>query len=122
MEGIGPVKRRQRSMAAPFPIARYFATGIQFAKAWLGLVPQLAAFQRRQDKQQVAWESASVAIRIFGMLLIHGARSVVYRWCENENRPSQPLDSGEKEASSEPTKQALAVANKKCADPLGSAH
>jgi transposase len=87
VEGVGPVIAT--AVDAEIADGRVFHNGRQFA-AWVGLVPRQ---QSSGDKQRLSGitKRGDPYLR---MLLIHGARSVVYRAPKQERQP-QPVDRGE---------------------------
>jgi len=82
VEGIGPVTAT--AVIAAIADGRTFHNGRQFA-AWTGLVPCNIPAATSSGTS----ESPSEAIHTWRMLLIHGARSVVYRTPNKKDSPSQ---------------------------------
>jgi transposase len=103
VEGVGPVIAT--AIVAAIADGRAFRNGRQFA-AWLGLVPRQHS---SGDKQRLLGISKR-GDPYLRMLLIHGARSVVYRSPAKQDARSRWI--AEKQRKLGTTKACVAVANK----------
>ena len=104
VEGIGPVTAT--AIVAAISDGHAFRNGRQFA-AWVGLVPrqhssggktQLLGISKRGDPY-------------LRTLLVHGARSVVYR-AKRQDRLAQPVDCNDKQRRLGTARACVALANK----------
>lgn len=103
LEGVGPVTAT--AVVAAIADGRAFRNGRQFA-AWLGLVPR----QHSSGDKQRLLGITKRGDPYLRMLLIHGARSVVYRAAGKEDSRSRWV--AEKQRKLGTTKTCVAVANK----------
>jgi transposase len=103
VEGIGPVTAT--AVVAAIADGRTFHNGRQFA-AWIGLVPR----QHSSGDKQRQFGITKRGDPYLRMLLIHGARSVVYRAPTKNDRRS--LWIAEKQRKLGTAKTCVAVANK----------
>jgi len=103
VEGVGPVTAT--AVVAAIANGRTFDNGRQFA-AWLGLVPR----QHSSGEKQRLFGITKRGDPYLRTLLIHGARSVVFR-CSNKSDPRSRWIS-EKTKKLGVTKACVAVANK----------
>jgi transposase len=103
VEGVGPLIAT--AMVAAVSDGKVFRSGRQFA-AWLGLVPRQHS---SGDKQRLSGitKRGDPYLR---MLLIHGARSVIYRSAGKTDRRNQWIASTQRRIGT--TKACVAVANK----------
>lgn len=103
VEGIGPVTAT--AVVAAIADGRTFHNGRQFA-AWIGLVPRQHSSGDRQRQFAITGRGDPY----LRMLLIHGARSVVYRAPHKNDPRSQWI--AEKQRKLRTAKTCVAVANK----------
>ena len=103
VEGVGPVIAT--AVVAAIADGRAFQNGRQFA-AWVGLVPR----QHSSGEKQRLMGITKRGDPYLRMLLIHGARSVVYRAASKQDRRSRWIS--EKQQRLGTTKTCVAVANK----------
>ena len=103
IEGVGPLTAT--AMVAAVSDGKAFRNGRQFA-AWLGLVPR----QHSSGDKQRLLGITKRGDPYLRMLLVHGARSVVYRSTGKSDRRNQWI--AEKQRKLGTTKTCVAVANK----------
>ncbi len=103
IEGVGPVIAT--AVVAAIADGRAFHNGRQFA-AWVGLVPR----QHSSGEKQRLMGITKRGDPYLRMLLIHGARSVVYRAASKQDSRSRWIT--EKQQRLGTTKTCVAVANK----------
>jgi transposase len=103
VEGVGPLIAT--AMVAAIADGRVFRNGRQFA-AWLGLVPR----QHSSGDKRRLLGITKRGDPYLRMLLIHGARSVVYRSPSKTDRRNQWI--ADKQRKLGTTKACVAVANK----------
>jgi len=103
VEGVGPLTAT--AMVAAVSDGIEFRNGRQFA-AWLGLVPR----QHSSGDKQRLLGITKRGDPYLRMLLVHGARSVVYRSAGKTDRRNQWI--AEKQRKLGTTKACVAVANK----------
>jgi len=103
VEGVGPLIAT--AMVAAVSDGKVFRNGRQFA-AWLGLVPR----QHSSGDKQRLLGITKRCDPYLRMLLVHGARSVVYRSAGKLDRRNQWI--AEKQRKLGATKACVAVANK----------
>jgi transposase len=103
IEGVGPLIAT--AMVAAVSDGRVFRNGRQFA-AWLGLVPR----QHSSGDKRRLLGITKKGDPYLRMLLVHGARSVVYRSTGKTDRRNQWI--AEKQRKLGTTKTCVAVANK----------
>ena len=103
IEGVGPLIAT--AMVAAVSDGRVFRNGRQFA-AWLGLVPR----QHSSGDKRRLLGITKKGDPYLRMLLVHGARSVVYRSTGKTDRRNQWI--AEKQRKLGTTKTSVAVANK----------
>jgi transposase len=103
IEGVGPLIAT--AMVAAVSDGRVFRNGRQFA-AWLGLVPR----QHSSGDKRRLLGITKRGDPYLRMLLVHGARSVVYRSPGKSDRRNQWI--AEKQRKIGTTKTCVAVANK----------
>ena len=103
VEGVGPLIAT--AMVAAVSDGKVFRNGRQFA-AWLGLVPR----QHSSGDKQRLLGITKRGDPYLRMLLVHGARSVVYRSAGKTDRRNQWIT--EKQRKLGTTKACVAVANK----------
>ena len=103
LEGVGPLIAT--AMVAAVSDGRVFRNGRQFA-AWVGLVPR----QHSSGGKQRLLGITKRGDPYLRMLLVHGARSVVYRSTGKSDRRNQWI--AEKQRKIGTTKTCVAVANK----------
>ncbi len=103
IEGVGPLTAT--AMVAAVSDGKAFRNGRQFA-AWLGLVPR----QHSSGDKQLLLGITKRGDPYLRMLLVHGARSVVYRSNGKSDRRNQWI--AEKQRKLGTTKTCVAVANK----------
>jgi transposase len=103
VEGVGPLIAT--AMVAAVSDGKVFRNGRQFA-AWLGLVPR----QHSSGDKQRLLGITKRGDPYLRMLLVHGARSVVYRSVGKTDRRNQWI--AEKQRKLGTTKACVAVANK----------
>jgi transposase len=103
VEGIGPVTAT--AVVAAIADGRTFHNGRQFA-AWIGLVPR----QHSSGDKQRHFGITKRGDPYLRMLLVHGARSVVYRAPNKNDSRSQWI--AEKQRKLGTAKTCVAVANK----------
>jgi transposase len=103
VEGVGPVIAT--AVVAAIADGRAFHNGRQFA-AWVGLVPR----QHSSGDKQRLMGITKRGDPYLRMLLIHGARSVVYRAASKQDSRSRWI--AEKQQRLGTTKTCVAVANK----------
>jgi transposase len=103
VDGVGPLIAT--AMVAAVSDGKVFRNGRQFA-AWLGLVPR----QHSSGEKQRLLGITKRGDPYLRMLLVHGARSVVYRSAGKPDRRNQWI--AEKQRKLGATKACVAVANK----------
>ncbi len=103
VEGVGPVIAT--AVVAAIADGRAFQNGREFA-AWVGLVPRQHSIGEKQRLMGIT-KCGDPYLR---MLLIHGARSVVYRAASKQDSRSRWIS--EKQQRLGTTKTCVAVANK----------
>lgn len=103
VEGVGPLIAT--AMVAAVSDGKVFRNGRQFA-AWLGLVPR----QHSSGDKQRLLGITKRGDPYLRMLLVHGARSIVYRSAGKTDRRNQWI--AEKQRKLGTTKACVAVANK----------